>query len=177
MIALYQNRIIIVSMRLYLMRHGEADDLNPDSSRRLTQAGQDNSRRVAQQISHVLQARSCRIVHSSYTRARETAKIMHAVLDGVPPPESWEGLTPYDEVEPIALQLEMVIEDLMLVGHNPFLSFLVARLLTGSEHGCGIDFKKSGCLCLERYDPINRTPESKPSWALRWYIVPGLTFP
>lgn len=159
-------------MKLYLMRHGEAENTWPDSERCLTDKGRERSAKVARILRSAGVEPGVKVVSSTLVRARQTADIVRRELNSTCGELIWEGVTPSDPTEPLALQLCTVPDDLVLVGHNPLFSMLAARLLTDDELGMGIAFKKSGCLCLERIDPFRKTATARPGWVLRAYWVP-----
>ncbi len=57
-------------------------------------------------------------------------------------------------------------EDVMLVGHLPFLAKLAAALLSGDKEQTFVDFKMGGIVCLKRFDDGR--------WTLEWMIVPEM---
>ncbi|MCD8483394.1 MAG: phosphohistidine phosphatase SixA [Verrucomicrobia bacterium] len=159
-------------MKLYLMRHGEADDTWPDPNRQLTHRGIKRSMEVAGLLKQHGVTPDVKVVSSSYTRAKQTAAAVREVLGSTCGEIVWDGVTPDDATEPLALQLCSVSEDLVLVGHNPLFSMLASRLLTGQELGMAVSFKKSGCMFLERIDPYRKDNRIPPAWVLRAYWIP-----
>jgi hypothetical protein len=57
-------------------------------------------------------------------------------------------------------------EDLMLVGHLPYMAKLAGLLLCGDKEKTPIDFKMGGIVCLMRFDDGR--------WALEWMLVPDM---
>jgi hypothetical protein len=66
-----------------------------------------------------------------------------------------EGLGPKDHVAAAKQALEQTAGDLMIVGYLPFLSKLVALLVTGSEENEIVEFRFGSVVCLERIDTLN----------------------
>ena len=77
-----------------------------------------------------------------------------------------EGLGPKDQVAAAKQALEQTAGDVMIVGHLPFLSKLVALLVTGSEENEIVEFRFGSVVCLERRD------DGK--WKVAWMITPAL---
>lgn len=135
-------------MRLYLVRHGEPQPEAKDPERRLTERG----RLDVATIGRFLRQSGLRVPeiwHSEKARVRETAEIIAQAVGSsrlLPKP----GLAPLDPVERIRDDIIEREEDVMLVGHLPFLSRLANLLL-----GCPIEnsifrFKTGEIACLER---------------------------
>jgi phosphohistidine phosphatase len=59
-------------------------------------------------------------------------------------------LLPNDSVSRFAEELMSEIDDVMIVGHQPFVSRLAALLTTGSPDGMFIKFPTGAIVCLER---------------------------
>jgi phosphohistidine phosphatase len=91
------------------------------------------------------------ILTSPLVRAVETARIVVAALRDAPEPREVDALAPdtppADTVK--ALRLFARSQELMIVGHEPNLSSVVALLLTGTADGASIGMKKGGCAALE----------------------------
>ena len=71
-----------------------------------------------------------------------------------------------DPVTEIRDELAGMPEDVMLVGHFPFLGKLVFLLLTSSETNASITFQEGGIVCLERTDAGG--------WQIVWSVTPDL---
>jgi phosphohistidine phosphatase len=126
-------------MRLYVMRHGPAEDRSlsgSDFDRQLTPAGREVVRRVARafnasRAAGLDPAAPLRILTSPRVRARETAALVHEALVPIPP-----DLELHDELggeEPIPLSLIAAVAasgaDTLLVGHQPRVEELVRTLV------------------------------------------------
>ena len=145
-------------MDLILIRHARAFDRDaaawPDDSRRpLTASGREEFRRLAKRLGRI--APGVELVESSgFVRAWQTAQVLCEET-------GWPKASRLDRLECAAGQDGDGIESLVRtlggmkeldaiawVGHEPMLSRLAARLLTGSADGAAIAFKKGAALAL-----------------------------
>jgi len=138
-------------MKLYLVRHGEALDKSIDPERGLS----DRGKRDAGKVGHYLGAREdaknvAEVRSSTKARAVQTAGILGSELGSHVKKRSLSGLAPNDPVEPVADEMERLADDIMLVGHLPFLPTLAARLLAGARPDESMVFPTAGVLILER---------------------------
>jgi phosphohistidine phosphatase len=116
-------------VRLYLIRHAEAEQGEPDELRALTPAGRDAARRLGEQLAaDALDA----VVSSPLLRARETALAIAKAcgLDA----EADERLAPGATVDAVRAAVAGRGERVAAVGHQPDCS-LVAIALTGADPG------------------------------------------
>lgn len=150
-------------MKLYLIQHGEAKPETEDPERSLTAKGEEEVRRVATAAKR-MGIRASRIYHSGKWRAQQTAEIMASTL--TLPAESFRGLNPLDDVRPWAERISSETEDLMIVGHLPFLEKLASLLLCGDE---------SARVVLFRYGAIVHLDQKEDqTWAVRWILTPEM---
>jgi len=118
-------------MKLYVMRHGPAEDHSPtgrDADRALTPSGRDRVRQVAKALVDGGEA-PLAIVSSPLVRSLQTAEIVASLLD-IPSVEVRREMAPGGDK--LALLAELVRDRrkrVMVVGHEPELSMLVERLL------------------------------------------------
>jgi phosphohistidine phosphatase len=152
-------------MKLYLLQHGDAlpEEVNPE--RPLSKLGRENLKRLAKFVGKN-DIRVKRVYHSGKTRARETAEIVAAQIAAGVKIEATNGLNPNDPVEPWAKQINNWQEDLLLVGHMPFMGRMAAYLLSGNSSSQFIAFEPGSMLCLER-DESGR-------WGIAWMLRPEL---
>lgn len=124
-------------MKLYIMRHGPAEDFSSsghDADRALTTSGRTRVREVAQLL-RTQDEQPKTIVSSPLVRALQTAEIVAAELSIVSV-ETHRGLAPGGDADGlIATLLRDARKRVMLVGHEPDLSDLVARLAATSFDG------------------------------------------
>ena len=120
-------------MLIYCMRHGIAEE-------------RDHERWPDDGLSPDL------VLTSPLARARATAAIVAATLNL---PE--EAVQETDALIPEAAETGIIGRistesndaEIFLVGHEPMLSHLVSRLLTGNRNAVSIEMRKSALLCLE----------------------------
>jgi phosphohistidine phosphatase len=121
-------------MRIYVMRHGPAEDVAPtgrDRDRALSTEGRATVERTASALRRVRGEPLPRVVSSPLVRARQTAELMAARV-GVPSLEIEhdEGLAP-DEPPPMGLVVSLLEAgtDTLLVGHHPQVIVLLRSLV------------------------------------------------
>jgi len=151
-------------MRLYLVQHGEATskDVNPD--RPLTEKGKTDSQKTVAFLKKA--GITVNIIwHSTKTRAIETASIFARELL-VERVEQKDGFAPNDPVDNVFSGIANTEDDIMIVGHLPFLQKLTFLLLTGSESNGIVRFSMGGCVCLEK--------DESSKWVLVFAITPDL---
>ncbi|MCX7893986.1 MAG: histidine phosphatase family protein [Burkholderiales bacterium] len=115
-------------MDLVLWRHAEAEDGFPDSGRRLTKRG----RRQAKKMAEWLDARlpdKAKLVVSPAARARETAEALGRKFSSNPAVDV--GASPDDLLA--AAGWPHRGGTVVVVGHQPTLGEVAARLLAGTE--------------------------------------------
>ena len=123
-------------MDLYLLRHGKAETGygSDDDARALTPGGRKEIRQVAAWIASREIAFSI-VATSSLARARETAEQVYRVLDPRPDLQVWDELAPGGTPEDLVIRISRCDPSpaLLLVGHEPLLSTLASRMITGDE--------------------------------------------
>ena len=107
-----------------------------------------------------------RVMHSGVLRAEQTADILTNAVAPSLTPQKMDGLHPMDRTETIALNLRNWDEPVLLVGHNPFMEALTARLLTGDENGALLAFEPGTVAALA---PIT---QDRSRFALLWFVTP-----
>ncbi len=143
-------------MKLYVLRHAEAEDRGPgveDGARRLTTRGKTRMREAAQGLQR-LGVKFDAMLTSPLARAAETA----AIVAAAPPPQVLADLaTGVAPAELVTAMLPFTRRgDLMIVGHEPQLSELVSLLLTGSLDSVHSQLRKGGCVALEMPGRLDR---------------------
>ena len=154
-------------MKLYLVRHAEAEDGDVDANRQLTDQGRADARRLAEAL-RPLDLRVREIWHSGYPRAAQTAEPIAHEIAGVAL-KARDGLTPFDRTRPIAKEIKRYSADLMIVGHEPFLGKLAARLVTGRAARAVVKLDKPSIVCLD--DDGDGSGE----WRVRWLLSRDVT--
>jgi phosphohistidine phosphatase len=152
-------------MFLYLVQHGEAKREEDDPRRGLTDKGFKDVARTAlhaQKLGLTVSA----IHHSGKTRALQTAQVLADHLKPAKGVSPASDLAPMDDPAIWSRRLSETPEDVMLVGHLPYMAKLAGLLLCGDTEKMFVDFKMGGIVCLKRLDGGR--------WALEWMIVPEM---
>jgi phosphohistidine phosphatase len=152
-------------MKLYLIQHGEATTEEVDPSRPLSAKGRSDVRKIASFLKGA-GVHPGLILQSGKTRARQTAEIIAGQLGPDCQVKEREGLGPNDPVKGIISEISGTANDLMVVGHLPFLGKLASLLLTGSESKNVAAFRQGGVVCLQRNEDQ--------SWQVAWMVTPEL---
>jgi phosphohistidine phosphatase len=118
-------------MRLYVMRHGPAEDRSPtgrDFDRALTPAGREVVERAARALAEARGAAPLRVLASPFVRAWQTAELVASAL-GAGEPERDDDLGA-DAGVPLGVvrAVRAAGVDAVLVGHQPFVEELVRVL-------------------------------------------------
>ncbi|MBU0671718.1 MAG: phosphohistidine phosphatase SixA [Candidatus Margulisbacteria bacterium] len=150
-------------MKLYIVRHGEAAPKNVDSERHLNENGMIEVSEMAA-FFNCAGIKVDEIWHSTKERARRTAVI---IAEAVPHANLVEraGLAPEDPVANLADEINQLHEDIIIVGHLPFLALLVSHLLLGAENGQIVNFRSAAAVCLEKWES---------GWSLSWMMDPEI---
>jgi phosphohistidine phosphatase len=150
-------------MALYLVQHGKNQPKEVDPEKGLSAEG----RAEVERIAAAAMARNIRVAqirHSTKTRARQTAAIFQTALKQTGPMQEMEGIKPLDDVKRTAGELSAE-QNLMLVGHLPFMERLTSFLITGSSEKRVIKFQNGGIVCLDK------EPETG-HWFIKWTLMP-----
>ncbi|HUI87343.1 MAG TPA: phosphohistidine phosphatase SixA [Anaerolineales bacterium] len=162
-------------MKIYLVRHGIAYEpgepgYEDDAQRPLTDKGRDKMKKVA----HVLKRLGVQpdvMVSSPYLRARQTAEILAKELK-----YKKDKLVFSDRLLPTAqpglIIAEMIekymVEELMVIGHEPCLGLLIGALASGGGD-LSINVKYGSVCCLSADDfRIERRA------TLEWLLTPKI---
>lgn len=152
-------------MPLFLVQHGKSLPEEQDPRRGLSEEGRAEVHQIAAEARrHGVKVD--RIVHSGKRRAEQTAEIFAAALDPANGIAQRDGLKPLDDPIAIADGLD-ARDNLMLVGHLPFMECLAAYLVAGFTDRPVVRFQNGGMIALDQ-DPENRT------WHIQWVLVPRL---
>lgn len=153
------------AMNLYLIRHGDAADGPVDAKRPLTPLGREQARRLADFLHrHDLRVRA--VWHSGLVRALQTANVIQSAVRSDDGLVARPDLGPMDKTAPVAKAIAKSDADLMIVGHEPFLGKLAARLVTGRAKRPILSLEKGAMVCLGR--------ESDDHWTILWSVTPAL---
>ncbi len=153
------------SMRLFLVRHGEALPKTADPLQPLSPEGKRCAVLAADALLRA-GARPVALLHSEKMRATQTAAIISRELPGHPPAQLRRGLAPEDPVDEWEAEAALARTDMVIVGHMPFLPRLASLLVTKDQERAQFAFETGGVLCLERID--------YGSWTVRFLFAPSL---
>ena len=161
-----------VPYEICIMRHGIAirrgtDGSLDDSKRKLTPEDREKMEKIARGLQR-LNLDLDWIVTSPLVRAVETAQIISDSFGSKVPLDLCDALRPGEPAEKV-LQFLAKQPDrrrIMLVGHEPDLSMLAARLL-GAGRDAGLAFKKGGC-CLVLCEQLSLKMPGR----LLWWMTP-----
>ncbi|MGE3273857.1 MAG: phosphohistidine phosphatase SixA [Vicinamibacterales bacterium] len=158
------------AIEVYLVRHAIAADRGPrypdDRVRPLTADGVSRFRRAVQGLA-ALDVTLDVVFTSPLLRARETADLLAAGLKPKPAVEILEALAPGGAPKDVLAAIARAGRTsarLALVGHQPELGDLAARLLGARGR---IEFKKGGVALVE----VERSTPGGPGM-LRWLLPP-----
>ena len=152
-------------MALYLVQHGKSLSKEIDPGKGLSEEGIAEVQRIAQ----VAAGYGCKVTqirHSGKKRARQTADIFASHLNPQHGVTDIGGINPLDDVAAFAANLP-VEDNLMLVGHLPFMERLTAYLIIGVIEPAVFKFQNGGIVCLDRH------PDSG-KWIIKWALMPNI---
>jgi phosphohistidine phosphatase len=159
---------------LYVMRHGLAVTrgsvrFSDDARRPLVAEGKEKMREIAEGLKRVGFEVDW-IVTSPLVRAVETAGIIAESLASSAPVDVCEAMRPGGSAEDVItfLAKRPSRTRVLVVGHEPDLSELAARLIGAGGHA-NLALKKGGC-CMIRFDEF---PPKSPG-QLVWWLTPRL---
>jgi phosphohistidine phosphatase len=136
-------------MHLFVIRHALAEEQGsgqPDSERALTPEGIKKLKKIVQGMREV-GVDFERVLTSPWTRAVQTAELLAPLCDEPPIVTSLLAQAPRAE---LLAQIAELAEDTAIVGHEPWLSELVAWLAFGdTRHGDALELKKASLVWLE----------------------------
>lgn len=137
-------------MRLYIVRHGEAETrANSDAERALTGRGRAAVAEIWQSLRRD-GVQVARLVHSPYLRARQTADVIAECYPGIRL-ETCGLLTPDDPVMPVIdwLANQPTLEGCVLVSHMPLVAALTGALADGVSARVPFSVGTVACLDME----------------------------
>lgn len=158
-------------MNVFFLRHGEAGNRvaipSKDFERSLTETGKIEIEKIAYSLER-MDLEFDKIATSPLARAHETAEIVAKAQRKPDKVESWDELRPEGNRLDLFRRLSKMRQDadVLLVGHEPYLSNLIGEIISGNL-ACRIVLKKGG---LARVQITSFAP--KPSGELRWLLTP-----
>jgi len=153
-------------MKIYCVRHGEAEDAAVNPERPLTDSGREGVEKVARYVGdagvHVDY-----LMHSPKARAVETADMFAKYLDAA---QSKECTALLDETSDVQALIDMIPawdSDTMLIGHLPFMYQLVSSLvLDQADFYPIVNYPPGTIICLDRYQ--------NERWIISWLLNPSI---
>lgn len=142
-------------MKLYLMRHGQAENIDIDPEHGLSHKGNI----AIEELTHRLSGKNItfkQIYHSEKMRARQTAEIMARNLAPEIVPSYRKNLKPDDNPALTISDIDGWQHDTLIVSHLPFLPRLLMLLTQDSQPAI---FSPGTIVCLTKIGP---------DWQLDW---------
>ena len=152
------------TMTLYLVQHGNQNPSEIDPEKGLSEKGRSDVRHLANFLQKA-KISVPEIYHSPKARAVQSAEILAEVLSPSNGIVEKENITPMDPIDPMVDEVSARDEDLMVVGHLPYLSKLASKLLANNEDADVVAFQQGGCVALEN---------EKGKWRVKWMVVPDI---
>jgi len=159
-------------MQLYLVQHGTAVPKDENVERPLSTSGKISIQNVASFLARS-QLDISGVMHSGKLRAAQTALLLAETLArGRVIEECLYPISPNDPIAPLYDAIENgpdghIGSDKMIVGHLPFLSKLLSRLVCGDELESIVHFKPGTVVALERGG-------NGDGWVVMWVLRPEL---
>jgi phosphohistidine phosphatase len=159
-------------MRVYLLRHGIAEDAGPktpDAKRELTEKGRGKLAGVLK-LARRAEIHPELILSSPLARAVQTAEMAREILGVESPVEQTQVLVPDGSPQKVWEELRGLrnLEEVLLAGHEPLLSCLASWLLGVPE--LQVHMTKAALVCIDL-----EHPRGEPHGILNWMITPKLS--
>lgn len=151
-------------MEIYLVQHAEAKSKEEDPNRSITERGRQDVLQVSEFAAR-MGVKAAQIRHSGKTRAEQTASLLGEVLSPSVEIQTDPRLGPLDPVEPIGDELGNAHQNVMLVGHLPFMERLAGYLLTGDAERAVVKFHNAGIVCIVH---------TEDDWQVDWILTPRM---
>jgi phosphohistidine phosphatase len=152
---------------LYLIRHADALDSEPDEERPLSPRGLEQAARMGGLFRGDKDLAPDEIWHSPMRRAVETAEIMAKRAGWKAKRLVLPELQPDEDPAAVAARLESFRGTLAVVGHNPHLTILTTLLVTGRSYPPAFLVRKCSCIGLE---PARG--QGQGCWIVTWHLLP-----
>lgn len=152
-------------MPLYLVQHGKCLSKEEDPDRNLTYEGINEVNKIAEYLKQG-DVKISIIKHSGKKRAEQTAQILADVLYSEKGIGTTNGINPNDDVVQFTKEIDFV-DNVMIVGHLPFLEKLVSYLIQEKVDNLTTKFQNAGVVC------IDKNADNK--HFIKWFLVPNLS--
>ena len=150
-------------MTIYLVQHGKSVPKEEDPDRPLSDIGAEEVEKIASGLKEYnISVNS--ILHSNKLRAVQTAEILQKYLNALQGTNVMAGMNPNDDIRMFAANIDKV-EDVMYVGHLPFMEKLVSFLTTGDDSKGIFKFQNAGVVKLQYFD-------EEESWFITGTLLP-----
>jgi phosphohistidine phosphatase len=166
-IFLYVRKCSLVDV--YLLRHGKAENAGhalADADRRLTRKGRENIAAAGRWMA-VQELQFDLIAASPLVRAQESATIIAECLGEPDHLVTWKALAPGGNPGSVChlIGKPADLRAILLVGHEPLLSALISRIITGNENAA-IAMSKGALAKIREFSPAR-----SPSGELHWLVT------
>lgn len=152
-------------MSLFLVQHGKSLSKDQDPNQGLSEEGIITVKRIATAArKYGIQVSTLK--HSGKTRAIQTAEILAVELNPRGGAQEMTGLNPMDDVVSLAKTLKSS-DNLMLVGHLPFMEKITSYLITGASEPLVLKFQNGGIVCLDQL-------RGNATWFIKWTLMPKI---
>lgn len=152
-------------MALYLVQHGKNMTKEQDPRKGLSEEGAAEVKRIAE-VAAGYGVGVSEIVHSGKQRALQTAEILNEILSPSKGIRAVDGIDPLDDAAAFGAALS-ITDDVMVVGHLPFLEKLLAHLVTGKTAPPVFRMQNGGIVCLDYYPDTTQV-------VIRWALMPNV---
>ena len=152
-------------MALFLVQHGKSLSKDADPERGLSEEGLVDVRQIAD-VAKTYGVYVSSVRHSGKKRARQTAEIFAAGLEVEGGIHEITGMNPLDDVVSFATTLNSN-DDIMLVGHLPFMEKLTSYLTSRSTDNRIFKFQNGGIVCLDKDQGLD-------TWMIKWTLSPHI---
>ena len=149
-------------MKLYLVQHAEAKKKEEDLSRPLSEKGLKDIEKMANFLKGKIKV--ARILHSGKLRAKQTAELLNESIRSSEGIKEVDNLAPLDDPRIWEKKLKEESNNVMIVGHLPYLNKLAGLLLVNDQNRTIINFKMGAIVCLEK----------NADWSLQWVLTPQI---
>jgi phosphohistidine phosphatase len=148
-----------VPMFIILCRHGEAISKEENPQRPLTQMGRVKVISIAQKAFRHRERPSV-IYHSEKLRAKQTGELISQTLGIKNILVEKKGLRPEDDPEKFLKSVD-VNQNIVIVGHIPFLKIMASYLLKGLKEEYTVQFDFASMVCFEK-------EKGEKFWKITW---------
>jgi len=149
-------------MKLYLVQHGEACSKETNPERPLTAKGEADIDRLAGFLKRS-GVKVHRLLHSGKLRAQQTAERLGNVIAPGVELEVSGLMNPNDNPRAFDWQSGSWEQDLVIVGHLPFMAKLVSHLVVGDDNQVIVAYTPGTIICLE----LNSQRQGQINWMIR----------